>query len=83
MMSTKRVQIDFTIPKQQKEAIASRIMNECADALGIDPSYVWVYVNDADKTAEFGKILPKPGEEKEWFKSIPDAVKERYHMFEG
>lgn len=66
--------------EEQKDAIALRIMNECAAALAIDSSYVWVYVNDADKTAEFGKLLPKPGGEKEWLKSISQEVRSRYHM---
>lgn len=69
--------------EEQKDAIATRIMNECATALSIDSSYIWVYVNDADKTAEFGKILPKPGGEKEWLKSIPHDVRSRYHMYDG
>ncbi len=45
----------------QKTAMVTRIMNECSEAMRVDPSYVWAYICDAEKTAEFGAVLPEPG----------------------
>lgn len=39
---------------EQKTKMCERMMRECAEAIGVDKSFVWVYVCDADKTAEFG-----------------------------
>jgi hypothetical protein len=42
-------------------------------------SHIQVYIIDvpAKQIAEWGKILPNPDEEKEWFDSISDDVKKR------
>ena len=53
-------------------------MEECAEAIGVGKSYIWVYICDADKTAEFGAVLPEPGQEKVWVEKLPKEVKERY-----
>ena len=65
----------------QKTAMVTRMMNECAEAIGVDRSYVWAYICDAEKTAEFGAVLPEPGKEKEWVEAIPREVRERYGMY--
>ena len=65
----------------QKTAICERIMRECAEALKIDGSYVWVYVSDIGKSAEFGRMLPEPGGEKEWLEGIPQGVRKMYGMY--
>lgn len=54
------------------------VMNECAQAIDVDKSYIWVYICDADKTAEFGAVLPEPGQEKAWMEKLPAEVKRRY-----
>lgn len=69
--------------KEQKAAMATRMMAECAEALGVESSYVWVYISDLAQAAEFGSLLPAPGEEKEWFAALPQEVKERYGFSEG
>jgi phenylpyruvate tautomerase PptA (4-oxalocrotonate tautomerase family) len=66
---------------QQKTAMAERMMNECAEAIGIDKSYIWVYICDAEKTAEFGSILPEPGQEKAWVEKLPKEVRDRYGLY--
>ena len=65
---------------EQKTTMAQRMVNECAAACGIDESFVWVYVSDLAKAAEFGSVLPEPGEEKEWFAALPEDVKQRYDL---
>lgn len=64
----------------QKTAMAERMMLETAEAIGIDRSYVWVYISDLEKAAEFGQVLPAPGEEEAWIAKIPQEVKDRYGM---
>ena len=54
------------------------VMEECAKAIGVEKSYIWVYICDADKTAEFGAVLPEPGQEKAWVEKLPKEVKQRY-----
>ena len=66
---------------QQKTAMAERMMNECAEAICIDKSYIWVYICDAEKTAEFGSILPEPGQEKAWVEKLPKEVRDRYGLY--
>ena len=65
----------------QKTAMAERMMNECAEAIGIDKSYIWVYICDADKTAEFGQVLPEPGQEEAWVARLPKEVRDRYGLY--
>ena len=65
----------------QKTAMAERMMNECAEAIGIDKSYIWVYICDADKTAEFGRVLPEPGQEEAWVARLPKEVRDRYGLY--
>ena len=65
----------------QKTAMAERMMNECAEAIGIDKSYIWVYICDADKTAEFGQVLPEPGQEEAWVAKLPKEVRDRYGLY--
>jgi hypothetical protein len=40
---------------------------------------VWVYLSDIPATniAEYGRILPLPGEENAWFEMLPDPLKAR------
>lgn len=64
--------------EEQKNRLCERMTAECAAAVGIEGSYVWVYIVDADKTSEFGKVLPKPGEEAKWLEEIDGSVRERY-----
>ena len=65
---------------EQKTAMAERMVKECASACGVDKSYIWVYISDLAKAAEFGSVLPEPGEETKWFAALPDEVKERYDL---
>ena len=63
----------------QKTKMVERLMSECSEATGIERSYIWAYINDVAKAAEFGQVLPAPGEnEKEWEEAIPKDVRERY-----
>lgn len=65
----------------QKARMCERVMAECAAATDMDKSFWWVYICDADKTAEFGSVLPEPGGEKEWIEGIDKEVRERYGLY--
>ena len=65
---------------EQKSAMARRMTSECAEGLGMDKSYVWIYISDLAAVAEFGSLLPAPGEEKDWYDALPSAVKSRYGL---
>lgn len=62
-----------------KERLLLDLMNGTAEAAGAHPSHVQVYLVDvpARQIAEFGQILPLPGEEAAWDAAVPEAVKKR------
>jgi phenylpyruvate tautomerase PptA (4-oxalocrotonate tautomerase family) len=63
----------------QKSQMLRRIMQDVARASGAAEDTVWVYLSDipAENIAEYGRVLPPPGEEDAWFSSLPDALRER------
>ena len=64
---------------EQKSQLALRIMQDVAKATGAVEDTVWVYLCDIPATniAEYGRILPPPGEEDAWFLLLPDGLRER------
>ena len=64
----------------QKTAMAQRMVKEVAEICGIDKSYIWVYISDLAKAAEFGSVLPVPGKEKGWYAALSEEVKKRYEL---
>ena len=56
-------------------------MRECASATEIEHFFFWVYICDAEKTAEFGSILPNPGEEEAWVKQLSKEVRDKYGLY--
>lgn len=63
----------------QKSAILNRICAEISAIVGTSPENVWVYITDvpADGIAEYGRVLPQPGEEQAWLDSLPDDLRDR------
>lgn len=45
---------------------------------------VWVYLEDLlpDQMIEYGEVLPKSGQEKEWFNSLNPSLRERLRKME-
>lgn len=62
-----------------KERLILELMHSAALIAETDRSCVQVYLSElpARSIAEWGQILPKPGEEAAWAASVPDAVRER------
>jgi hypothetical protein len=55
-----------------------------SEIAGASPEDIWVYLNELvpSNMIEFGHLLPQPGEEKQWFQSLPSAMQERLSKLE-
>ena len=62
-----------------KERLILEIMASTAEIAETEVSHVQVYLVDvpARQIAEWGQILPNPGEEAAWDARIPDHVRQR------
>lgn len=63
-----------------KEKLVLELMHRVADAAQLATHCVQVYVSDipARQVAEYGQLLPNPGEEAAWWEAIPAEL--RKHM---
>ena len=50
----------------------------------LQSDFVWVYLEDLlpDQMIEYGEILPKSGQEKKWFNSLPSRLRRRLKKME-
>ncbi|MEY4207975.1 MAG: hypothetical protein RLZZ20_1127 [Pseudomonadota bacterium] len=62
-----------------KQRIMMGLLDAAADIAQMEKSNIQIYLLDlpAKQIVEWGKILPNPDEEAEWFASVPDHVKKR------
>ncbi len=68
----------------QRSKLQLRLVREVGEIAGCAPDDIWVYLNElqANNMVEFGHLLPEPGQEKQWFLSLPPAVQERLRKLE-
>lgn len=61
---------------EQKRDLLERITVEVGAIAGVAPEHVWVYLCDipGPSIAEYGRVLPHPGGEDEWFASLPEEL---------
>jgi phenylpyruvate tautomerase PptA (4-oxalocrotonate tautomerase family) len=61
-----------SVPDRQK--LTSEIMASVGRLSGLHKRFVWVYIteNPARQMAEYGHILPEPGDEPTWFAGLPE-----------
>lgn len=54
--------------QQVKTALIEKIISDSSEILKLRPHDIWVYIQDlkAEQMAEFGRILPAPGDEAAW-----------------
>ena len=65
--------------EEQKARMLERILADIAGIAETVPENVWVYICDipASNIAEYGSILPTPGNEAAWLERLPAALKAR------
>ena len=63
--------------EEQKGKILRRILQGVAKSTDAPEEAVWVYLLDIPTTniAEYGRILPLPGDENFWFEMLPESLK--------
>jgi phenylpyruvate tautomerase PptA (4-oxalocrotonate tautomerase family) len=66
-------------PREMKDVLISRLLNDIALASGMKPNCVWVYVSELppEQMVEFGRVLPAHGEEAAWSTALPATERER------
>jgi len=68
-----------------RRALVERLIADVAQAAGVDAFAVWVYLLElpARAMAEFGTILPEPGDEPAWTAALSDEQRERMDRIGG
>jgi phenylpyruvate tautomerase PptA (4-oxalocrotonate tautomerase family) len=58
----------------QKRTLVERLVRDVAAASGLSTQGIWVYLSEIRPSlmAEFGHVLPEPGEEAAWFDALPE-----------
>ncbi|PTR30920.1 phenylpyruvate tautomerase PptA (4-oxalocrotonate tautomerase family) [Luteibacter sp. OK325] len=58
----------------QKRTLVERLVRDIAVASGVLTQSIWVYLSEIRPSlmAEFGHVLPEPGEEAAWFDALPE-----------
>jgi phenylpyruvate tautomerase PptA (4-oxalocrotonate tautomerase family) len=64
---------------QDRRALVARLVTDVAAAARLPPFSVWVYLLElpARAMAEFGHVVPEPGDEPVWAAALPKADRER------
>lgn len=64
---------------EQKQILLDSITREVGQILDIAPEEVWVYICEipGGNVAEYGRSLPHPGEEDQWFNALPSELQQR------
>jgi phenylpyruvate tautomerase PptA (4-oxalocrotonate tautomerase family) len=70
--------------EKQRTTLQLRLAREVGEIADSSPEDIWVYINELlpSNMIEFGHLLPQPGEEKQWFQSLPSALQERLSKLE-
>jgi phenylpyruvate tautomerase PptA (4-oxalocrotonate tautomerase family) len=64
--------------KAQRGELMLSIMRDVSQIAGLKKESIWVYLCNLEPTdmVEYGHVLPAPGEEKTWFESLPESLRE-------
>jgi phenylpyruvate tautomerase PptA (4-oxalocrotonate tautomerase family) len=65
---------------ESKDQLIAQMLAAVAKAAGLPANHVWIYITDLipRQMAEFGNVLPEPGDEARWTEALP--VADRAHM---
>jgi phenylpyruvate tautomerase PptA (4-oxalocrotonate tautomerase family) len=63
--------------EKQRGQIALNVMNDVSRITGNPIDDIWVYLCNLAPTdmVEYGHVLPRPGEEQQWFASLPLSLR--------
>jgi phenylpyruvate tautomerase PptA (4-oxalocrotonate tautomerase family) len=66
-----------------KDALIRQMLAAVAQAAQLPASHVWVYITDLipRQMAEYGHVLPEPGEEAKWADGLPAADRKYMESF--
>lgn len=62
-----------------KRKMIERLLRDVGRIAGAPGEDIWVYLNDipAANIAEYGRVLPPPGEEEAWLATVPNDLRNR------
>jgi phenylpyruvate tautomerase PptA (4-oxalocrotonate tautomerase family) len=62
--------------EQARSLLMLNIMKDVSKIAGLKEDDIWVYLCNLAPTdmVEYGHVLPKPGEERAWFESLPPSL---------
>lgn len=69
--------------RESKDLLIARLVSGVADAARLPANNVWIYITDLlpQQMAEFGHVLPEPGDEARWTAALPEADRARMESF--
>ena len=69
---------------ETKNKLLTKLRDIIKKKLNLNTDNIWVYLIDLppNQMIEYGQILPNSGEEKEWFKNLPDELRKRLQSME-
>ena len=69
---------------ETKNELLTKLRDIVKKKLNLNTDNIWVYLIDLppNQMIEYGQILPNSGEEKEWFKNLPDKLRKRLQSME-
>lgn len=62
-----------------KRRMIERILHDVCTVTGVTQDEIWVYICDipAENIAEYGRVLPSPGDEAAWLTTLPESLRTR------
>ena len=65
--------------EEVKRRLLLRMVGEVSEILGLAPEQVRIYICEipGPNIAEYGQVMPPPGQEEAWFAQLPAEVRER------
>src|SRR5215467_3950532 len=63
----------------QRQRLMLTLVRAVSEIAGVEESAIWVYLCNLapDDMVEYGRVLPPPGKEQEWFEALPPEL-QRY-----
>ena len=88
LVKTKEIFLNGQIRAGRTSKVKKQLILELKKILikntNLRKDFVWVYLEDLlpDQMIEYGEVLPKSGQEKEWFNSLSSNLKKRLKQLE-